>query len=113
MSTYYLSLSTSLLLFPVAAIIYAFLLAIYRLYFHPLVQFPGPKLAAASYWYDFYYDVVKGPYQGQGVYEIERLHKIYGMYYQYLLDSCLFCMWEIASLEPQLIPFISRAHSSY
>ena len=113
MTTYYLSLSTSLLLIPVTAMIYAFLLAVYRLYFHPLAQFPGPKVAAASYWYDFYYDVVKGPYQGQGVYEVERLHKIYGMYCQCFLDSCLFCMWEIASLEPQLIPFISRPHSSY
>jgi hypothetical protein len=79
MAASYISFSTSLLL-PATGILYALLLAIYRLYFHPLAQFPGPKLAAASYWYDFYYDVVKGPYQGQGVYEVERLHKIYGMY---------------------------------
>jgi hypothetical protein len=53
-------------------------LVCYRLYFHPLAKFPGPKLAAATYWYDFYYDCLKGPVQGRMMYQIEHLHEIYG-----------------------------------
>lgn len=62
-----------------ASLLYVLSITIYRLYFHPLAKFPGPKLAAASYWYDFYYDVLQGPTQGRGMYEIERLHSVYGM----------------------------------
>ncbi|KAG0650454.1 Cytochrome P450 monooxygenase orf6 [Hyphodiscus hymeniophilus] len=51
------------------------LLAIYRLYLSPYAAFPGPKLAALTHWYTFYYDVTKG---GQYIYKIEQLHKIYG-----------------------------------
>ncbi|GLA25618.1 hypothetical protein AnigIFM63326_002359 [Aspergillus niger] len=49
--------------------------SVYLLYFHPLHKIPGPKLAAITYGYEFYYNVIKG---GKFVWEIERLHKIYG-----------------------------------
>lgn len=52
-----------------------FFLVIYRLVFHPLARFPGPKLAAASYWYEYYYDVSK---QGRFIWQIMELHKQYG-----------------------------------
>lgn len=48
---------------------------IYRLYFHPLAKFPGPKLAAISHLYEGYYDVVK---EGRYIFEIEKMHKKYG-----------------------------------
>ncbi|KAL2060745.1 hypothetical protein VTL71DRAFT_9387, partial [Oculimacula yallundae] len=39
------------------------------------VSFPGPKLAAVSFWYEFYYDVILG---GQYTFEIARMHEKYG-----------------------------------
>ena len=49
--------------------------AIRRLYLHPLTHIPGPKLAALTWWYEFYYDVIQ---QGRYVFKIQELHKKYG-----------------------------------
>lgn len=49
---------------------------VYSVYFGPLSQFPGPKLAAATLWYEFYYDVIL---QGHYTFKIKELHKKYGM----------------------------------
>ena len=48
---------------------------VYRLFFHPLSRIPGPKIAAVSRLYDFYYDCILG---GKFVFKIEELHKQYG-----------------------------------
>lgn len=48
---------------------------IYRLWFHPLSKFPGPRLAAISSIYEFYYSVIKG---GMFIWEMERMHEEYG-----------------------------------
>lgn len=58
---------------------YGLWLVVYRLVFHPLARFPGPKLAAASYWYDLYYDWFAGPEFGKSASNIEHLHDRYGM----------------------------------
>jgi cytochrome P450 len=47
----------------------------YRLYRSPIAKFPGPKLAAATFWYEFYYDIVLG---GKYIWKIRDLHKQYG-----------------------------------
>ena len=49
--------------------------AIYRLYFSPIAKFPGPKLAALTLWYEFYYDVIK---KGRYAWEIKKMHEKYG-----------------------------------
>lgn len=59
----------------VSVIIYYATLIVYRLYFHPLASFPGPKLAAISRWYEAYYDVIQG---GQYTPKIVQLHKQFG-----------------------------------
>jgi hypothetical protein len=60
----------------ICAVLYYTGLAIYRLFFHPLAKFPGPRLAAMSRWYEAYYDVIK---DGQYTFKIADLHKKYGM----------------------------------
>jgi hypothetical protein len=49
--------------------------AFYRFYLSPIANFPGPKLAAVSRWYEFYYEVVL---RGQYSFHIQDLHKKYG-----------------------------------
>lgn len=50
-------------------------IAIYRLYLHPLAKIPGPRLAASTFWYEFYYDVIL---PGRYVWKIKDLHERYG-----------------------------------
>ena len=62
-------------LFAVLFFLYVLGLYVYRMYFDSLAHIPGPKLAAASLWYEFYYDVVL---KGQYTYKIRELHEKYG-----------------------------------
>ncbi|PVH80643.1 putative cytochrome P450 [Cadophora sp. DSE1049] len=54
---------------------YFILLVTYRLYLHPLSSIPGPKLAAATLLYEFYYDVLRS---GSYIWRIRDLHAQYG-----------------------------------
>ncbi|KAJ9502926.1 hypothetical protein H2202_002049 [Exophiala xenobiotica] len=49
--------------------------AVYRLYFHPLAKFPGPKLAALTGWYEFYHDIIR---KGRFIWKLQELHDNYG-----------------------------------
>ena len=68
---------------PTATVVYCLLVfvlyrlskAIYNLYFHPLHKFPGPKLAAATSLYEFYYSIIR---DGEFMWELERMHNQYG-----------------------------------
>lgn len=61
----------------IASCICALGLAVYRLYFHPLARFPGPRLAAATNWYEVYYELIhKGGSQYAA--KIRQLHAQYG-----------------------------------
>ena len=50
-------------------------LAIYRLFLHPLKIVPGPKIAALTAWYEFYWDCLK---HGQYFLKVQEMHKNYG-----------------------------------
>ncbi|CAI7646474.1 unnamed protein product [Penicillium glandicola] len=69
------NISDYLLLLVYAVLAYKGTKVIYRLYFSPLAKFPGPRLAAATSLYEFYYDVLKG---GRFMFELDRLHDEYG-----------------------------------
>ena len=57
---------------------YVLALSVHRLYLSPLAKFPGPKLAAWTKWYEFYYEIVL---KGQFTFHIQSLHKQYGEYF--------------------------------
>lgn len=57
-------------------LLYGFLVGIYRVYFSPLSHIPGPKIAAFTWWYEAYYDVIK---RGQYVDIIKKMHEKYGV----------------------------------
>lgn len=48
---------------------------IHRLYFSPIAKFPGPKLAALTFWYEGYWDIIR---QGRYTWKIQELHRQYG-----------------------------------
>lgn len=62
------------------ATVYLVYAVIYRLYFHPLARFPGPKLASITYWYEFYYDIIR---RGQYTFKLRELHEKYGQFVQF------------------------------
>lgn len=56
-------------------ILYSLFTGVYRLFLSPISHIPGPKLAALTYFYEFYYDAIcKGRY----LWKIQELHQQYG-----------------------------------
>lgn len=82
-----MELSTLLKLLFVFFVFYVLGLYVYRIYYDPLSKIPGPKLAAASLWYEFYYDVVK---KGQYTWKIWEMHDRYGIYLIKALSMIMF-----------------------
>ncbi|KAJ4147575.1 hypothetical protein LMH87_002087 [Akanthomyces muscarius] len=56
-------------------VVYAVCLGVYRLWYSPIAHLPGPKLAALTQYYEFYYDIILG---GQYTFRIVEMHKQYG-----------------------------------
>ena len=57
-------------------LVYFVCLSTYRLFLSPLAKVPGPWVAAATGWYEFYWDCLM---QGQYVFKIEEMHEKYGL----------------------------------
>ncbi|KAL9586166.1 MAG: hypothetical protein Q9212_001087 [Teloschistes hypoglaucus] len=68
------SIGQALLLALGGFIAYSAVLVIYRLFFHPLRKIPGPLLARATSWYEFYQDVIL---VGHYVKEYPNIHAKY------------------------------------
>lgn len=64
------------LLVALSAISYVLALVIYRVYLSPLSAFPGPFLAKATHWYEFYYNFLQ---TGKYYERIREMHEKYGM----------------------------------
>ena len=64
------------LFFVLVYVVYVIAVVIQRLYLHPLSAFPGPRLAAATGWFEAYYDIIDG---GTFVKQYEKWHARYGM----------------------------------
>jgi hypothetical protein len=74
-----LALATIFLLLVVISAVFA----VKQLLFHPLSEYPGPRLGALTAYYKIYFEVWKG---GGLLQEINRLHAIHGTYY--LVQYC-------------------------
>ena len=59
--------------FAFAFLVYSVLVYIYRVYFHPLFKFAGPKLAAGTYWWEFCKDLDR-----KFFFRLDELHQKYG-----------------------------------
>jgi len=64
------------ILFATALAYYVVFIVLSRLFFHPLRDFPGPRLAAMTFLYEAYYDIVL---DGGLVEQLRKLHEIYGL----------------------------------
>ena len=61
-----------------AVVLYSLILVIYRLNFHPLAKFPGPKIAAATGWWECIQDLFGGRQGGDYINQVEQMHDEYG-----------------------------------
>lgn len=57
------------------ALLYFISSTVYYLYLSPISKIPGPKLAAATWWYEYYHDIVT---YGKYIFQVMDMHKEYG-----------------------------------
>jgi hypothetical protein len=76
MPSYAIDLTTGLFLIITVASLWIVSTIINRFFFHPLSSFPGPKLAIATYAYEWYYDLCSSGL----TFKLKELHKKYGKY---------------------------------
>lgn len=67
----------NIMLVPIIVILLSYIVygIVWRLYFSPIAEFPGPKLAAISMLYEIYHEIVLG---GKYTFKIKELHEKYG-----------------------------------
>ena len=78
------SFSSAIITVLVTYLAYVLALVVYRLYYHPLAKFPGPRYAAISRWHEYYHEVVR---KGQFSFVIQDYHRKYGKFCTYGCDT--------------------------
>ena len=75
MSSFPISIDRAVGLFFVYLVVLVIYTVVTRLFLSPLAKVPGPKLAALTYLYEWYYDIVQ---QGRFPFKVRSLHEKYG-----------------------------------
>ena len=102
-----------LTIWPLAALaassfsLYVILLYTYRLTLHPLAKYPGPRLAAVTFWFEFYHDFFRG---GQYLFRIRDMHAKYGHIVRISPDELHI---NDPSFLPELMPAGGRRRDKY
>ncbi|PKX96413.1 cytochrome P450 [Aspergillus novofumigatus IBT 16806] len=86
--------------------IYLLWVVLDRLYLSPIARFPGPKLAALTHLYEFYWDTICC---GQFTFQIGRLHEKYGPIVRISPTELHINDPDYYELRAQLNPFFSSA----
>jgi cytochrome P450 len=87
--------------------LYIILLYTYRLTMHPLVGYPGPRLATMTLWYEFYHDCFR---RGQYLFQIRDMHAKYGHIVRVTPDELHV---NDPSFLPELMPSSGRRRDKY
>ncbi|KZL86340.1 cytochrome p450 protein [Colletotrichum incanum] len=77
-----------------AWLVYVVQLGVRRLFFSPISHIPGPRLAALTQYYEFYYDIILG---GQYTFKIIEMHREYG-------PVVRISPWEVHVGDPEFFP---------
>jgi hypothetical protein len=95
-------------------LLYRIALALYNISpFHPLARFPGPKLAAMTFLYEFWYEGIRW---GKYTWEIERMHEKYGASLHVHFGCtirCGFAATTLNTLKPVELMIMVRSNCSY
>lgn len=91
----------------ISVALYVVLLFTYRLTLHPLARFPGPRLAAVTFWFEFYHDYFRG---GQYLFRIRDMHAKYGHIVRISPDELHI---NDPSFLPELMPAGGRRRDKY
>ena len=84
--------------------LYRALVIIYRLFLSPLAKFPGPKLAAATSWYEAFFDLRSKNFPDV----LSDLHDTYGIYIYTLAETPGLIGFQVPSSGLTLRSFLSE-----
>ena len=88
--------------------LYRALVIIYRLFLSPLAKFPGPKLAAATSWYEAFFDLRSKNFPDV----LSELHDKYGIYIYTLAETPRLIGFQVPSSGLTLRSFLSETQNT-